>query len=114
MNAFGLRIHDTWWMTETGGQVICNYPCMEIRPGSMGKPIPGVKAAIVDNEGNEVPPYTMGNLAIAKGWPSMMRGIGITSKNMNLISCREIGTYQATLPIWMKMDTSGSKDVLTM
>ncbi|OPA07225.1 acetate--CoA ligase [Bacillus cereus] len=75
MKAFGLRIHDTWWMTETGGQVICNYPCMEIRPGSMGKPIPGVKAAIVDNEGNEVPPYTMGNLAIAKGWPSMMRGI---------------------------------------
>ncbi|PEC00198.1 MULTISPECIES: acetate--CoA ligase [Bacillus] len=75
MTAFGLRIHDTWWMTETGGQVICNYPCMEIRPGSMGKPIPGVKAAIVDNEGNEVPPYTMGNLAIAKGWPSMMRGI---------------------------------------
>jgi len=75
MNAFGLRIHDTWWMTETGGQVICNYPCMEIRPGSMGKPIPGVKAAIVDNEGNEVPPYTMGNLAIAKGWPSMMRAV---------------------------------------
>ncbi|MBF7152957.1 MULTISPECIES: acetate--CoA ligase [Bacillus] len=75
MNAFGLRIHDTWWMTETGGQVICNYPCMEIRPGSMGKPIPGVKAAIVDNEGNEVPPYTMGNLAIGRGWPAMMRGI---------------------------------------
>ncbi|WAI13878.1 acetate--CoA ligase [Bacillus cereus] len=75
MNAFGLRIHDTWWMTETGGQVICNYPCMEIRPGSMGKPIPGVKAAIVDNEGNEVPPYTMGNLAMGKGWPAMMRGI---------------------------------------
>ncbi|MBQ3411069.1 MAG: acetate--CoA ligase [Bacillus sp. (in: Bacteria)] len=75
MNAFGLRIHDTWWMTETGGQVICNYPCMEIRPGSMGKPIPGVKAAIVDNEGNEVPPYTMGNLAIGKGWPALMRGI---------------------------------------
>ncbi|MGF9963520.1 acetate--CoA ligase [Bacillus rhizoplanae] len=75
MNVFGLRVHDTWWMTETGGQVICNYPCMEIRPGSMGKPIPGVKAAIVDNEGNEVPPYTMGNLAIAKGWPSMMRAV---------------------------------------
>ncbi|PEI49308.1 acetate--CoA ligase [Bacillus pseudomycoides] len=75
MNAFGLRIHDTWWMTETGAQVICNYPCMEIRPGSMGKPIPGVKATIVDNEGNEVPPYTMGNLAIAKGWPSMMRAV---------------------------------------
>lgn len=75
MKVFQLRIHDTWWMTETGGQVICNYPCMEIRPGSMGKPIPGVKAAIVDNEGNEVPPYTMGNLAIKKGWPAMMRAV---------------------------------------
>ncbi|MCP8967473.1 acetate--CoA ligase [Ectobacillus ponti] len=75
MKVFGLRIHDTWWMTETGSQLICNYPCMEIRPGSMGKPIPGVQAAIVDNEGNELPPYTMGNLAIKKGWPSMMRAV---------------------------------------
>ncbi|MBP0726388.1 acetate--CoA ligase [Bacillus sp. RG28] len=69
---FNLRIHDTWWMTETGAQLICNYPCMPIRPGSMGKPFPGVEAAIVDHSGNEVPPYTMGNLAIKKGWPSMM------------------------------------------
>ncbi len=75
MKVFHLRIHDTWWMTETGGQVICNYPCMEIRPGSMGKPLPGIQAAIVDNEGKEVPPYTMGNLAIKKGWPSMMRTV---------------------------------------
>ncbi|MGM0877441.1 MAG: acetate--CoA ligase [Bacillota bacterium] len=73
--AFDLRIHDTWWMTETGAQVICNYPSMEIKPGSMGKPIPGVQAAIVDDEGEELPPYRMGNLAIKKGWPSMMRGI---------------------------------------
>jgi acetyl-CoA synthetase len=72
---FNNRIHDTWWMTETGGQLICNYPCMEIKPGSMGKPIPGVKAAIVDDQGNELPPYRMGNLAIKKGWPSMMRAI---------------------------------------
>ena len=43
-------------MTETGAQLICNYPCMEIKPGSMGKPIPGVEAAIVDDEGNELPP----------------------------------------------------------
>lgn len=70
-----LRIHDTWWMTETGAQLICNYPSMEIKPGSMGKPIPGVKAAIVDDEGNELPPNRMGNLAIKKGWPSMMRAI---------------------------------------
>lgn len=75
MKVFGLRIHDTWWMTETGAQVICNYPAMEIKPGSMGKPIPGVKAAIVDDQGNELPPYRMGNLAIKKGWPSMMHTI---------------------------------------
>ncbi|MCC2526526.1 acetate--CoA ligase [Bacillus halotolerans] len=72
---FNKRIHDTWWMTETGGQLICNYPCMDIKPGSMGKPIPGVEAAIVDNQGNELPPYRMGNLAIKKGWPSMMHTI---------------------------------------
>lgn len=72
---FDLRIHDTWWMTETGAQLICNYPCMPIRPGSMGKPLPGVEAAIVDNNGKEVAPYTMGNLAIKKGWPSMMHTI---------------------------------------
>ncbi|MBD1380144.1 acetate--CoA ligase [Metabacillus arenae] len=72
VKVFEKRIHDTWWMTETGAQIICNYPCMEIKPGSMGKPIPGVEAAIVDDQGNEVPPYRMGNLAIKKGWPSMM------------------------------------------
>ncbi|MGM0903349.1 acetate--CoA ligase [Mesobacillus maritimus] len=75
MKVFNLRIHDTWWMTETGAQLICNYPCMKIKPGSMGKPIPGVKAAIVDDRGEELPPYRMGNLAIKKGWPSMMHTI---------------------------------------
>ncbi|MBM7552254.1 acetate--CoA ligase [Thalassobacillus pellis] len=75
MKAFDLRIHDTWWMTETGAMLICNYPTMDMRPGSMGKPFPGVEAAIVDNEGNELPPNQMGNLAIKKGWPSQMRAI---------------------------------------
>lgn len=75
LKAFELRIHDTWWMTETGAQMICNIPALEIRPGSMGKPIPGIEASIVDNEGNELPPNQMGNLAIKQGWPSMMRKI---------------------------------------
>lgn len=75
VKVFNLRVHDTWWMTETGAQLICNYPAMEIKPGSMGKPIPGVEAAIVDDQGNELPPYRMGNLAIKKGWPSMMHTI---------------------------------------
>lgn len=72
---FNHRIHDTWWMTETGAQMICNFACLPIRPGSMGKPIPGVKAAIVDDRGVELAPYQMGNLALKKGWPSMMRQI---------------------------------------
>ncbi len=75
MEVFNLRIHDNWWMTETGAQLISNYPCMDIRPGSMGKPLPGIEAAIIDDDGNIVPPLTMGNLAIKRGWPSMMRGI---------------------------------------
>ncbi|WP_017726554.1 acetate--CoA ligase [Halalkalibacterium ligniniphilum] len=80
---FDLRIHDTWWMTETGAQLICNYPSMDIRPGSMGKPIPGVKAAIIDDQGNELPPNRMGNLAIKKGWPSMMRAIWKNEEKYN-------------------------------
>ncbi|OLO40226.1 acetate--CoA ligase [Alkalihalophilus pseudofirmus] len=80
---FDLRMHDTWWMTETGAQLICNYPCMDIKPGSMGKPIPGVKAAIIDDQGNELPPNRMGNLAIAKGWPSMMRTIWNNEEKYN-------------------------------
>ncbi|MCM3359262.1 MULTISPECIES: acetate--CoA ligase [unclassified Psychrobacillus] len=75
MQVFNKRIHDTWWMTETGAQMICNYGCLPIKPGSMGKPLPGIKAAIIDNNGVEVPPFTMGNLAIKKGWPSMMRQV---------------------------------------
>ncbi|RDU36180.1 acetate--CoA ligase [Neobacillus piezotolerans] len=72
MKVFNKRIHDTWWMTETGAQLICNYPCMPLKPGSMGKPLPGVEASIVDDRGEVLPPYRMGNLAIKKGWPSMM------------------------------------------
>lgn len=75
LKVYKQRIHDTWWMTETGAQLICNYPGMEIRPGSMGKPIPGIEAAIIDDKGDELPPYQMGNLAVKISWPSMMRQI---------------------------------------
>lgn len=75
LRVYNHRIHDTWWMTETGAQLICNYPSMDIKPGSMGKPIPGVQAAIIDDQGNVLPPYRMGNLAIRVPWPSMMRAI---------------------------------------
>ncbi|MFZ0960748.1 MAG: acetate--CoA ligase [Terriglobia bacterium] len=72
---YGRRIHDNWWMTETGHILISNYPGMTIRPGSMGRPIPGVYATIVDDEGKELPPNTLGNLVIKPGWPGMMRTI---------------------------------------
>lgn len=75
MEVFKLRIHDTWWMTETGAQTICNFGSLPIKLGSMGKPVPGIEATIVDNQGNVLPPNRMGNLAIKKGWPAMMRGI---------------------------------------
>jgi len=75
LKVFNQRIHDNWWMTETGGQLISNYKCMAIKPGSMGKPFPGIYAAIIDDQGNELPPNRMGNLAIRQGWPSMMRKI---------------------------------------
>jgi len=75
LKVYGQRIHDTWWMTETGAHLICNYPAMTIKPGSMGRPIPGVEATIMDDAGNELPPLRMGNLAIKTPWPSLMRKI---------------------------------------
>jgi acetyl-CoA synthetase len=72
---YGRRIHDNWWMTETGHILISNYPSMTIRPGSMGKPVPGATAGIVDDNGKELPPNTLGNLVIRPGWPGMMQTI---------------------------------------
>lgn len=75
IKVLGLPFHDNYWQTETGGILIANYPGMSIKPGSMGKPIPGVKAEIVDDKGNILPIGKEGNLAIIPGWPSMMREI---------------------------------------
>jgi acetyl-CoA synthetase len=77
--ALGLPIHDNWWQTETGGIMIANYRSMDIRPGSMGKPLPGIEAAIVSRDAHgaiaEVDdPGVEGELALRPGWPSMFRG----------------------------------------
>jgi acetyl-CoA synthetase len=71
-------IHDNWWQTETGGIMIANYAAEEVRPGSMGRPLPGIEAAIVrriDKETVEVinEPGKDGDLALKPGWPSMFR-----------------------------------------
>ena len=75
VKAFGREFHDTWWQTETGAICIANYPGMKIKIGSMGKPIPGLTAAIVDDEGHELPAKKEGNIALKPKWPSMMRTI---------------------------------------
>jgi len=77
--AFGLPIHDNWWQTETGGIMIANYAAMDIRPGSMGRPLPGIEAAIVRREKDGpvalvTEPGVEGELALRPGWPSMFRG----------------------------------------
>jgi acetyl-CoA synthetase len=76
--ALGRPFHDNWWQTETGGIMIANLPGMEIRPGSMGRPLPGVEAAVVRrgaDDGIEVvaEPGVQGELALRPGWPSMFR-----------------------------------------
>lgn len=73
LKAFHQPIHDNWWQTETGAILIANYPFMGVRPGSMGRPIPGIKATILDANYNEVPPGEEGHLAIRPVWPSMFR-----------------------------------------
>jgi acetyl-CoA synthetase len=76
--ALGLPIHDNWWQTETGGIMIANFAAMDVKPGSMGRPLPGVEAAIVRRgEDGRVRPVEHdeeeGELALRPGWPSMFR-----------------------------------------
>ena len=73
VEAIGMPFHDNWWQTETGGIMIANYACMDIRPGSMGRPLPGINPGIIDAEGNEKPDGQEGNLAVRTPWPSMFQ-----------------------------------------
>ena len=78
VEAFSKPFHDNWWQTETGGIMISNYRSMDVKPGSMGRPLPGVTAGIVERiEAGIVreitAPMVMGELALRPGWPSMMR-----------------------------------------
>jgi len=85
-DAFGQPVHDNWWQTETGGIMIANYAAAPIRPGSMGRPLPGVHAALVQRDDDGRPLLrdgvavlvteadVVGELALEPGWPSMFRG----------------------------------------
>jgi len=71
---FEQPIHDNWWQTETGAIMCANYPSMPVRPGSMGRPFPGVHVAVIDDEGNEIAePMVEGALVVQTPWPSMFR-----------------------------------------
>jgi len=75
---FGRCFHDNWWQTETGGIMIANFAATEVRPGSMGLPLPGIEAAIVARTGEGgaeelTEPDAVGELALRPGWPSMFR-----------------------------------------
>ena len=74
---FGVPVCDNWWQTETGGIMISNYISMKVRPGSMGKPLPGIEAAIGSIDLDEVQlltsPGEQGHLLLRSGWPSMFR-----------------------------------------
>ncbi len=72
---YNLPIHDNWWQTETGSIMIANYPCLPIKPGSMGKPFPGIQASIIDSRGNELSAGQHGLLALKPGWPSILRKV---------------------------------------
>jgi len=77
--AFGRPFHDNWWQTETGGIMISNYANMDIKPGSMGRPLPGIEAAIATKTASGTlefidQPGQQGHLVLKKGWPSMFRG----------------------------------------
>ncbi|MFC6670175.1 acetate--CoA ligase [Marinobacterium aestuariivivens] len=75
---FGIPFHDNWWQTETGGIMIANYAAETVKPGSMGRPLPGIEAGIVRRTDTGVSEVTaageVGELALKPGWPSMFRG----------------------------------------
>ncbi|MGW2705398.1 acetate--CoA ligase [Streptomyces sp. NPDC001340] len=85
-DVLGLPVHDNWWQTETGAIMIANFAAGEIRPGSMGRPLPGVEAAVLrcgeDGRAKRAEgrvtvveePGVEGELALRIGWPSMFRG----------------------------------------
>ena len=82
LDTLGLPVHDNWWQTETGGIMVANYAAMDIKPGSMGRPLPGVDATVFARDANgelkrpleTCDPGVEGELALRAPWPSMFRG----------------------------------------
>ncbi|MEQ4206690.1 AMP-binding protein [Actinopolymorpha sp. B9G3] len=104
-DAFGRPVHDTWCQTETGTITISNFASMDIRPGSMGRPMPGVKVALlgrgsdgrpelVDGELREInDPYEVGEIAVRPGCPSLFRGYLGDGEPEGIDSCLTAGWH---------------------
>jgi acetyl-CoA synthetase len=77
LEAYGQAIHDNWWQTETGGIMVANYAGVDVKPGSMGLPLPGIDVEIVEHTDDGIEVITKtgreGELALRPGWPSMFR-----------------------------------------
>ena len=83
IKVFGHAFHDTWWQTETGSMMLVNFPCLDIKIGSMGKPFLGISAEIVDDRGQIVSLKQEGNIAFKPGWPSQMATIWQNQEKYN-------------------------------
>ena len=93
---FGKPFHDNWWQTETGAILMANCVSSDVKPGSMGRPLPGIKAAIVSRNASgqlveENEPNVIGELAIAQDWPSMF--VAYLNQQERYSTCFEDGWY---------------------
>ncbi|NOR43998.1 MAG: acetate--CoA ligase [Candidatus Delongbacteria bacterium] len=71
---YGMPFYDTYLQTETGSMMLTNYPGMKVKPGSMGKPFPGITAAVLDDNFEPITePSKSGLIGFRPDWPSMMR-----------------------------------------
>jgi acetyl-CoA synthetase len=71
-------IVDTWWQTETGGHLITNLPAIQdMKPGSAGRPCPGIEADVVDDDGESIETRAgeAGNLVVERPWPGMLQTV---------------------------------------
>ena len=88
-------IVDTWWQTETGGIMITTLPGMHtMKPGSAGVPLPGIEAAILDQNGNPIE-QGGGLLSLTEPWPSMLRGIWGDNTRYEEVYWHKFNTYFA-------------------
>jgi acetyl-CoA synthetase len=111
--AFGKPFHDTYWQTETGSMMVVNFPGMTVKPGSMGKPFPGIIATVLDLETKEEikEPGKVGLLAFRPGWPAMFRGYW---KKPDIYASKFVGDTEGKTPAEIRADqglwyTSGDR-----